>query len=353
MSKDKHLKPGPVALFGSGETAPNGRKVFQALMERLPHSPAISLLETPAGFELNSPQVAGNVAQFLEHHLQNFNPQTTLIPARKRGTSFSPQDPSLLEPILSSDVIFMGPGSPSYAIRQLQDSLAWEYVLARHRLGAGLALASASAIAVSTFAIPVYEIYKVGEDIHWLEGLDLFGPFNLALIFVPHWNNNEGGDNLDTSRCFMGQARFQPMMEMLPEAQTIVGMDEHTGLIIDPGRKTCDVIGLDRVTLIQGEDQKSFSAGETFSIHELGNFKLPSGQEEISSDTWDLAREKEAQLENSAPEPGKEVRELLEKRRSARQKEEWDTSDRLREKIHRLGWIVRDTPEGQVVVKKD
>ena len=34
-------------------------------------------------------------------------------------------------------MIFMGPGSPSYAVRQLEDSLTWEYILARHRLGAG------------------------------------------------------------------------------------------------------------------------------------------------------------------------------------------------------------------------
>lgn len=344
--------PGPVALFGSGETAPNGRKVFKALFEKLPSSPRVSLLETPAGFELNSEDVAGNIAQFIEHHLQNFHPHTTLIPARKKGTPFSPQDPDLLEPLLTSDMIFMGPGSPSYAIRQLQDSLAWEYVLARHRLGAGLALASASTIAVGSYALPVYRIYKVGEDIHWLRGLDLFGNFGLPILFVPHWNNQEGGENLDTSRCFMGRERFEPMKEMLPEGQTILGIDEHTGIVIDFHQEKCQVIGLDRVIIQQGQEEKTYQAGEAFSIHELGDFKIPSWNDYISSETREKALAVQQHHAEQKPEPGPEVKELLEQRRQARKEENWEKSDRLREKIHNLGWEVRDTQDGQVVEKR-
>ncbi len=49
--------PGPVVLFGSGETSPSGRKVFDFVMRSLPESPQVALLETPAGFELNSDRV--------------------------------------------------------------------------------------------------------------------------------------------------------------------------------------------------------------------------------------------------------------------------------------------------------
>ncbi len=82
--------------------------------------------------------------------------------------------------MLNADLIFMGPGSPSYAIRQLRDSLAWYYLIARHRLGAVLALASAATVAFSACALPVYEIYKVGEDLHWIEGLDFFKLYGLT-----------------------------------------------------------------------------------------------------------------------------------------------------------------------------
>lgn len=61
-------------LFGSGETSPGGRKVFDTVLRRLPAPPKLALLETPAGFELNSAQVIGRVADFLRR-LQNYHPR--------------------------------------------------------------------------------------------------------------------------------------------------------------------------------------------------------------------------------------------------------------------------------------
>jgi hypothetical protein len=226
--RPEDARPGVVVLFGSGETSPSGRKVFDQVLKDLPQPPRLALLETPAGFELNSTQVIGRVAEFIRHRLQNYQPQVTLVPARKRGTPDSPDEPQVVAPLLESDLIFMGPGSPTYAVRQLSDSLAWHYLLARHRLGAALVLASAATIAISAYALPVYEIYKVGEDPHWKAGLDFFGDYGLPLVFVPHWNNNDGGDELDTSRCVMGQTRFAELMRQLPLDGTVIGIDEKT-----------------------------------------------------------------------------------------------------------------------------
>ena len=220
-------------------------------MRGLPVSPRLALLETPAGFELNSSQVICRIAEFIQHRLQNYSPKLTVVPARRKGTLFSPDDPQLVAPLLEADVIFMGPGSPSYAVRQLKDSLAWHYLVARHRLGGTLVLASAAAIAISAYSLPVYEIYKVGEDLHWKEGLDFFGMFGLPLIFIPHWNNNEGGDELDTSRCFMGIMRFNTLMEMLPSGITVLGIDENTALILDLQEGIGRVVGLGKVTLLR------------------------------------------------------------------------------------------------------
>ncbi len=247
---ETEIRPGPIVLFGSGETSPSGRKIFDHVLRPLPPSPKIALLETPAGFELNSPQVIGRVGDFIRHRLQNYDPQITVIPARKRGTAFSPDDPDIIAPLYEADMIFMGPGSPTYAVRQLRGSLAWQALLARHRLGATIVFASAATVAASLYSIPVYEIYKVGEDPHWRDGLDFFGFYGLPLVFVPHWNNNDGGEELDTSRCFMGQPRFAELMEMIPSDLTILGIDEKTALVIEPQFCTCRVIGLGGVTLI-------------------------------------------------------------------------------------------------------
>ena len=98
-------RPGPVVLFGSGETSASGRKVFDRALRKLPQSPRLDLLETPAGFELNSDRVIGRVADFIDHRLQNYAPRLRVVPARKRGTDFSPDDPEIVAPLLESALI--------------------------------------------------------------------------------------------------------------------------------------------------------------------------------------------------------------------------------------------------------
>ena len=54
--------------------------------------------------------------------------------------------------------------------------------------GTALIFASATSLASSAFVLPVYEIYKVGEDLHWKPGLNFFSDFGLDLVFISHWN---------------------------------------------------------------------------------------------------------------------------------------------------------------------
>ncbi len=202
------MTPGNLAFLGSGETSLAGGRIFEQLARQISQPLRIAILETPAGFELNSAQVAGKVADFLRTRLGNYRPQVDVIAARKKGSGFSPDDPEICAPLLNANMIFMGPGSPTYAINQLKGSLAWNLIRGRHRLGATLIFASAATIAVGGYGLPVYEIYKVGQDVHTVEGLDLFADFQTELSIVPHWNNSEGGADLDTSRCFIGMDRF-------------------------------------------------------------------------------------------------------------------------------------------------
>jgi len=165
-----HTHFGPIVLLGSGETSLAGGRIFESIAQQRNDILRIVILETPAGFELNSPQVAGRVAEFLKVRLQNYLPIIDVIPARKRGTVFSPDNPEILHPLLSANMIFMGPGSPTFAVRQLSGSLVWNLVRARHRMGAALVFASAATIAVGARVVPVYEIFKVGEDVTCPQG---------------------------------------------------------------------------------------------------------------------------------------------------------------------------------------
>jgi cyanophycinase-like exopeptidase len=384
QSQSIDVSPGPIVLFGSGETSPSGRKVFESVLRGLPKQPRLALLETPAGFELNSARVIGRVGQFLAQRLQNYQPQIEIVAARKRGTPFSPDDAQVVAPLLTADLIFMGPGSPTYAVRQLRDSLAWQYILARHRLGAALVLASAATIAISASALPVYEIYKVGEELHWKGGLNFFRAYGLDLIFVPHWNNSEGGEELDTRHCFMGEERFMRLMAMLPGDMTVVGLDEKTALLIDPESGQCQVIGAGGVTLLhtghlhkgalthaqvenkevnlsplqalveqRGSHVHFHKNGDSFPLSDIGPFKAYHPEADLPAEVWQKAlaarQEREAITQTAPPEA---VLIWLEERERARLRKDWQAADELRSKIEQAGWLVKDTPEGPQATPK-
>ncbi len=345
-------QPGLIVLLGSGETAPTIRKVYHWLFDYLDTDIHLGILETPAGFEPNSDRVAQDIADFMEKRLQNFQPDISIIPARKRGTAFSPDDPDILTPLLKANVIMMGPGSPTYAARQLMDSAAWHTLLARHRLGASLIFASATTIASSAHALPVYEIYKVGQDLHWQKGLNFFATFGLSLVFIPHWNNNDGGDELDTSHCYIGTDRYDQLVAMLPDNPTIVGIDEHTALIIDPVGECCRVMGVGDMRVIRDGQEKHFANGTTFDIRELGPFHLPEPPAGLSAAVWERvqrAANETAQQRGAEPTPSDRVMALVKKRAEARANKNWSAADDLRAEIEAMGWKVLDTPEGAVL----
>lgn len=336
---------GRIAFLGSGETSLAGGRIFETLARLIPDPLRIAILETPAGFELNASLVAGRVGEFLKTRLQNYKPVIDLIPARKLGTKFSPDNPEILEPLLQANLIFMGPGSPSYTARQLRGTLAWDIIRARHRQGATLIFASAATISVGEWVLPVYEIYKVGEDVHVKDGLGFFSDFGVHVSFIPHWNNAEGGVDLDTSRCFIGMERFEQWRSLTPPENVIVGLDEHSGVIIDFEKNACDVHGVSSATVMKNAGTKIYPAGSSFSLNELGEIRFPNSIEAgISIQAWQMTINAQKQADGSPPV---EVIELLEKRKQARANKDFSASDRLRDEIAAMGWKVKDTKEGQ------
>ncbi len=342
---------GRIAFLGSGETSLAGGRIFEALARLLPSPLRIAILETPAGFELNSAQVAGRVGEFLATRLQNYKPVIDIVPARKKDSPFSPDDPEIIEPLLYADMIFMGPGSPTYAIRHLRDTLAWDLIRARHRLGATLIFASAATISIGAHALPVYEIYKVGQDVHVVGGLNLFADYGLHLSFIPHWNNAEGGADLDTSRCFVGMERFNQWCDQVPVENTTLGLDEHTGIIMDLENGVCEVSGISSVSIVRECDPEIYPSGSKFELRELGEFVVPDPiQSGIRMGAWDMAV-------NAPPleddRPSDEVLTLAEKRQAARNVKNWAESDRLRDEIAALGWTVQDGRDGYKLMRVD
>jgi hypothetical protein len=343
-----NARPGPVVIFGSGEAAPGSRGAYEWAFGQVVPPLRVSVLETPAGFEPNSAQVAGRVADFLQKQFSARRPQVRVIPARKRGTRFSPDSAEVLAPLVEASVIHLGAGSPTYAARQLRDSLAWGLLLARHRLGAALVFASAGAIAAGASALPVYEIYKAGAELHWQPGLDFFGAFGLRLAIVPHWNNSAGGAELDTSRCFMGLARFEQLRALLPPGTMVAGIDEQTALLLDLAAGTGLVAGPGGVTVLGAGPRLRFEPGAVFRLETLGPFRRPSPEAGLPPQVWQAAVRRAAAetAAGAAAAPGAEVLSLVEQREALRAAHDWAGADRVRQQLAAHGWRVDDTPDG-------
>ena len=341
---------GKIAFLGSGETSLAGGRIFESLVRDQKDQLRIALMETPAGFELNSAQVVGRVGEFMATRLQNYKPVIDIVAARKKNSAFDPNDPEIIKPLLYANMIFMGPGSPTYAIRQLKDTLAWDVIRARHRLGTTLIFASAATISVGAHALPVYEIYKVGQDMHMVDGLDFFADFGLHISFIPHWNNADGGIDLDTSRCFVGMDRFVEWCKLVPTENVTVGLDEHTGIILDLESARCEVSGISSISLVQdcAPEPKMHPSGTSFDLNELGELRIPDPIEmNIPAHVWEMVC--------SAPPledgPTSEVLALAEARQQARVEKQWAESDRLRTEIASHGWMVQDSKDGYKLVR--
>ena len=343
------ITPGLVVLLGSGETLPSSGKIHEFVAQRLPDNPRIVILETPAGFEPNSDLVAGKIKDFLSRRLLNYQPEIQVLPARQRGTDFSPDNPDIVDPILEADEILLGPGSPTYGVRQLKDSLAFHMIAARHRLGSSLFLASSAPISFGTYTLPVYEIYKAGLDLHWMKGLNFFRAYGLSLSFVTHWNNRDGGADLDTSCCYIGQERFQQLQAKLPGEHTLVGIDEHTALILDFEQQCIHVSGKDNVTLLRGRESLVLESGQRFPLDTLGAWQLPVEHSDIPSEVWEAALLVNAQINaqrQKKPQPPADILQLANERDQARHDQDWSKADKIRDQLLASGWQISDSPDG-------
>ncbi len=258
-------RPGKIVLMGSGELTATMVEVHKGLLDGLPKPTHAVFLDTPAGFQLNVDQIAAKAVDYFARHVQH----PLDVASFKSHTLISAYDRQRAASVLrQADYILIGPGSPTYAVSQWQPSQIPDYLAECVDRGGILVAASAAALTVGRFTLPVYEIYKVGQELHWVAGLDLLARFELNLVVVPHWNNAEGG-NHDTRFCFMGAERFDALETLLPEPCPVLGLDEHTACILDLATSRAEVRGIGGITLRTREGAVTFQSGERFELSVL------------------------------------------------------------------------------------
>jgi hypothetical protein len=128
--------------------------------------------------------------------------------------------------------------------------------------------ASAAAITLGAFSMPVYEIYKAGHDVHWLAGLDILSAAGLRVAVVPHFNNSEGGAH-DSRYSYIGERRFLELESQLGDEAWVLGIDENTALTIDLEEQNAEVRGPGTVTVRAEGAARQLRAGSSFPMREL------------------------------------------------------------------------------------
>lgn len=259
---------GAIILMGSGELTPTMVKVHRQLLQALGPSPKAVFLDTPAGFQLNVDQLSRRAVEYFRLHVNH-----PLEVASYKSSDITPYEKEqALHLLRQADYILIGPGSPSYAVQVWAGSPIPEIITERIRQGACLVAASAASLTVGAYTLPVYEIYKVGQELHWLEGLGILGDFGIDCAVVPHWNNAEGGTH-DTRFCYMGARRFESLKCLLREDVSILGLDEHTACIIDLSQERVSVVGIGSITFQSCGHESIYDAGEAFSLSEFSESK--------------------------------------------------------------------------------
>jgi peptidase E len=256
---------GKIVLMGSGELTATMVEVHKELLAGVKNSPKAVFLDTPAGFQLNVDLLSQKAVEYFHSRIQY---PLTIASFKSTKTTTPYASEQAFHILREADFILIGPGSPTYAVHQWQQTPIPDILKKQIQGGGCLVAASAAALTVGRFTLPVYEIYKVGGDLHWVEGMDILGHFGFNLVVIPHWNNAEGGTH-DTRFCYMGEPRFRKLESLLPEDVSIFGLDEHTACIIDLEKAEVSIKGIGRVTLRRGDAEVTFEKGESFSMEVL------------------------------------------------------------------------------------
>jgi hypothetical protein len=257
--------PRILAIMGSGETTPTMARAHRAILDRLGERPVPAvLLDTPYGFQENADDISDRTLDYFRDSVGN----PFMVASFRSADVDSLVRETALVRIREARLVFAGPGSPSYALRQWTGTEIPRLLASKLADGGAVTMASAAALTLGRFTIPVYEIYKVGEAPRWLTGLDLLTPLGLPVAVVPHYDNAEGG-NHDTRFCYMGERRLRVLEGELPEEVFILGVDGHTALVLDLDAGSAAVMGLGTVTVRKNGRSTVFPAGSTVPIAEL------------------------------------------------------------------------------------
>lgn len=271
--------PRILTIMGSGETAPTMVGTHRRLTALLPSPVRAVVLDTPYGFQENAGELATRAVDYFKTSV-NVDLRVAGLTRMKPSSDGQMPSPTHVErglrAVEDADYLFAGPGSPTYSIQQWSDTPIRNLLASKLKDGGVVTFASAAALTLGVRTVPVYEIYKVGVDPYWHEGLALLSEIGVNASVIPHYDNAEGGSH-DTRFCYLGERRLRVLESMMSADEFIIGVDEHTGLVINLDEERAEVVGNSTVTLRKGDRQVTFAAGESFALQVLRSPEFAAG----------------------------------------------------------------------------
>jgi hypothetical protein len=254
--------PRILAIMGSGETAPTMKAPHRAIFERLGPDVDAVLLDTPFGFQENAPILASKAIEYFRDAVGR--------PVEAAGLTRTDSGDTVavergIAKVRSADWVFAGPGSPTFALGQWTGTAVPDAIAEKLRSGGAVVFSSAAALTLGRMTVPVYEIYKVGVDPYWLDGLNVLAEVGLDVAVIPHFDNAEGG-NHDTRFCYLGERRLAMLEPALPDGCFVLGIDEHTGVVMDLDADTAEIVGKGAITIRSHGRSTRIEAGQTIPI---------------------------------------------------------------------------------------
>ena len=256
-----------LTIMGSGETAPTMIKTHRRVMEMVgANGPGDAvLIDTPYGFQENADDISTKAQEYFRASVGN---PIDVATWRSADSDETVARERALAAIADASYVFTGPGSPTYALAQWRDTPLPGLLADKLRSGGAVTFASAAALTLGVASVPVYEIYKAGFAPWWVEGLDLLSEIGLHVALIPHYDNAEGGHH-DTRFCYLGERRLSAIEPDLPEGAWVLGVDEHTALVLDLDAETATVEGNGTVTLRADGESSLLESGTTIPLADL------------------------------------------------------------------------------------
>jgi len=253
-----------LVIMGSGETAPTMVKPHRTVFSRVGDGPAV-ILDTPYGFQSNAADISTRAVSYFAASVGR---QVEVVSWRVAPPAGLDRERALAT-LKEAEWVFAGPGSPTYAIRQWNDSPVPGLLADKLAHGGVLVFASAAALTLGSHTVPVYEIYKAGIDPHWVPGLDLVSQATgLPAVVIPHYDNAEGGHH-DTRFCYLGEQRLSAMEQSLPDDAFVLGVDEHTAVLVDLDAGSVSVVGNGTMTIRRRGRSVVHPTGTVLGLAEL------------------------------------------------------------------------------------